>query len=82
MAEATSTDLAIQDDNESTDMVPAAKNPLLDTLTSTETIRQVTMAVTIVICVAIAIFIFIWSKEPTYRPLVQMPPQEMIETLD
>jgi flagellar M-ring protein FliF len=82
MAEATSTDLVIKDDNESTDMVPATKNQLLDTLTSTETIRQVTMAVTIVICVAIAIFIFIWSKEPTYRPLVQMPPQEMIETLD
>lgn len=82
MAEATSTDLTIQDDNESTDMVPAAKNQLLDALTSTETIRQVTMAVTIIICVAIAIFIFIWSKEPAYRPLVQMPPQEMIETLD
>jgi flagellar M-ring protein FliF len=82
MAEATSTDLAIHDDNESTDLVPAAKNPLLDTLTSTETIRQVTMVVTLVICVAIAIFIFIWSKEPNYRPLVQMPAQEMIETLD
>ena len=82
MAEATSTDLAIQQDNDANDMVPAAKNQLLDTLTSTETIRQVTMAVTIVICVAIAIFIFIWSKEPAYRPLVQMAPQDMIETLD
>ena len=82
MAQATSTDLALHDDNESTELAVAAKNPLLDTLTSTETIRQVTMVVTLVICVAIAIFIFIWSKEPHYRPLVQMPPQEMIETLD
>lgn len=82
MAEATSTDLTVQDDNESTEMAPAGKTQLLDTLTNPETIRQVTMVVTIVICVAIAIFIFIWSKEPTYRPLVQMPPQEMIETLD
>jgi flagellar M-ring protein FliF len=82
MAEATSTDLTIQDDNESSEMRTPRKNQLLDTLTSTETIRQVTMVVTLVICLAIAIFIFIWSKEPNYRPLVQMAPQEMIETLD
>jgi len=82
MAEATSTDLALHDDNDSTEMSAPAKSPLVDTLTSTETIRQVTMIVTLVICVAIAIFIFIWSKEPNYRPLVQMAPQDMIETLD
>lgn len=82
MAEATSTELAISDEDESTELVESSKSPVLDTLTNTETIRQVTMIVTLVICVAIAIFIFIWSKEPTYRPLVQMPPQEMIETLD
>ena len=81
MAEATSTELSITDDNDSSDLIES-KSPVLDTITSTETIRQVTMIVTLVICVAIAIFIFIWSKEPTYRPLVQMPPQEMIETLD
>lgn len=81
MAEAASTELAIQDDNDN-DIVEQPKTAILDTLTSTETIRQVTMIVTLVICVAIAVFIFIWSKEPTYRPLVQMPPQEMIETLD
>lgn len=82
MADATSTDLALQDENESTEMSAPARSPLVDTLTSTETIRQVTMIVTLVVCVAIAIFIFIWSKEPNYRPLVQMAPQEMIETLD
>jgi len=82
MAEAASTELAISDDNDTNDMVEQPKTAILDTLTSTETIRQVTMIVTLVICVAIAVFIFIWSKEPTYRPLVQMPPQEMIETLD
>ena len=82
MAEAASTELAIPDDNDSNEMVGQSKSSILDTISSTETIRQVTMIVTLVICVAIAIFIFIWSKEPTYRPLVQMPPQEMIETLD
>lgn len=82
MAEAASTELAIPDDNDSNEMGGQSKSSILDTISSTETIRQVTMIVTLVICVAIAIFIFIWSKEPTYRPLVQMPPQEMIETLD
>lgn len=82
MAEAASTEIAITDDNESTELVAKQPSPLVNVLTSTETIRQVTMIVTLVICVAIAIFIFIWSKEPNYRPLVQMPPQEMIETLD
>ncbi len=82
MAEATSTELAIQDVNDSNELAEVKQTPILDALTSTETIRHVTMVVTLVICVAIAIFIFIWSKEPTYRPLVQMPPQEMIETLD
>ena len=76
-----STELAIADD-ESTELTTTKKVGVLDTLTSTETIRQITMIVTLVICVAIAIFIFIWSKEPNYRPLAQMQPQEMIETLD
>ncbi len=82
MAEATSTELAIQDDNDSNSLAEVKPTPVLDALTNTETIRHVTMIVTLVICVAIAIFIFIWSKEPAYRPLVQMPYQEMIETLD
>jgi len=78
-----STELAIaDDDNESTDLASTQKGSVFDTLTSTETIRQVTMIVTLVICVAIAIFIFIWSKEPTYRPLMHAQPQEMIQTLD
>lgn len=83
MAETMSTELAVTDDDtESTELAENQKSGVLDTITSTETIRQVTMIVTLVICLAIAIFIFIWSKEPTYRPLVQMQPQEMIETLD
>jgi flagellar M-ring protein FliF len=83
VAETMSTELAVTDDDtESTELAENQKSGVLDTITSTETIRQVTMIVTLVICLAIAIFIFIWSKEPTYRPLVQMPPQEMIETLD
>lgn len=82
MAEATSTELAVQDDHDNNSLASVKPTPVLDALTNTETIRHVTMVVTLVICIAIAIFIFIWSKEPAYRPLVQMPYQEMIETLD
>ena len=81
MAEAASTELALSDslDNE----LPAESKPsVMDTLGSTEMVRQITLVVTLVICIAIAVFIFLWSKEPTYRPLAQMPTQELIETLD
>ncbi|WP_395344348.1 flagellar basal-body MS-ring/collar protein FliF [Ningiella sp. W23] len=82
MAESTSTELAISDDISEREVADARKNPIVESLSNAETIRQMTMIVTLVICVAIAIFIFLWSKEPTYRPLAQMPAQEMIETLD
>ncbi|GLR70732.1 flagellar basal-body MS-ring/collar protein FliF [Agaribacter marinus] len=82
MAESSSTELALSDDLMGNDAEQTPKNVLLDTLSNTETIRQITMIVTLVICVAIAFFIFLWSKEPNYRPLAQMQPQEMIETLD
>jgi flagellar M-ring protein FliF len=81
VAEAASTELALSDslDNE----LPAeSKASVMDTLGSTEMVRQITLVVTLVICIAIAVFIFLWSKEPTYRPLAQMPTQELIETLD
>ena len=68
-------DLDMHDSNEQ-------KSSVMDTLGSTEMVRQITLVVTLVICIAIALFIFLWSKEPTYRPLAQMPTQEMIETLD
>ncbi|MFC4699927.1 flagellar basal-body MS-ring/collar protein FliF [Glaciecola siphonariae] len=82
MAESASTELAISDDISEREVSDGRKNPVLESLSNAETIRQMTMIVTLVICVAIAIFIFLWSKEPTYRPLAQMPTQEMIETLD
>ncbi len=82
MAEAASTELAITDDISEREVAEARRNPVMESLGNAETIRQMTMIVTLVICVAIAIFIFLWSKEPTYRPLAQMPTQEMIETLD
>ncbi|MGQ8366381.1 flagellar basal-body MS-ring/collar protein FliF [Glaciecola sp. 1036] len=83
MAESTSTELAITDDvGDNDSQQEAPRNLVLDTLSNTETIRQITMVVTLVICVAIAFFIFLWSKEPTYRPMAHMPPEEMIETLD
>jgi flagellar M-ring protein FliF len=82
VAEAASTELAITDDISEREVAEARRNPVMESLGNAETIRQMTMIVTLVICVAIAIFIFLWSKEPTYRPLAQMPTQEMIETLD
>jgi len=82
VAESASTELSISDDISEREVSDGNRNRVVDTLSSPDTIRQITMIVTLVICVAIAIFIFLWSKEPTYRPLVQMQPQEMIETLD
>ena len=82
MAESASTELAVSPDMGDEDTSVQPKNNVLETLSSAETVRQVTMVVTLVLCIAIAIFIFLWSKEPTYRPLAQLPPQEMIETLD
>lgn len=82
MAESSNTELALSDDISERAVSDASKNPILESLGNAETIRQMTMVVTLVICVAIAIFIFLWSKEPTYRPLAQLPTQEMIETLD
>jgi flagellar M-ring protein FliF len=82
VAESASTELAISEDISEREVADANRNPIIESLSSPDTIRQMTMVITLVICVAIAIFIFLWSKEPTYRPLAQMPPQEMIETLD
>lgn len=81
MAEAASTELALSDALDS-DLPVESKPSVIDTLGSTEMVRQITLVVTLVICVAIAVFIFLWSKEPTFRPLAQMPTQELIETLD
>nr|WP_136249962.1 flagellar basal-body MS-ring/collar protein FliF [Ningiella ruwaisensis] len=82
MAESASTELAVSEDISDKEVSDGRRNPVVESLSNAETIRQMTMIVTLVICVAIAIFIFLWSKEPTYRPLAQMQPQEMIETLD
>lgn len=82
MAEAASTELALSDNLDGMDDSPDSKPTLIDQLGTTEMVRQITLVVTLVICIAIAIFVFLWSKEPTYRPLAQMPTQELIETLD
>lgn len=82
MAESSSTELAIADDVVDKPLTEAPRNLVIDTLSNTETIRQVTLVVTLVLCITIAFFIFLWSKEPTYRPLAYMPPDEMIEVLD
>ncbi len=82
MAEAVSTELALSDNLDSMDGSGESKSTLMDQLGTTEMVRQITLVVTLVICIVIAIFVFLWSKEPTFRPLAQLPTQELIETLD
>lgn len=82
MAEATSTELTLSNSLDGMDDSVDSKPTLMDQLGTTEMVRQITLVVTLVICIVIAIFVFLWSKEPTYRPLAQMPTQELIETLD
>jgi flagellar M-ring protein FliF len=82
VAEAASTELALTDNMDSGEDNLGSKSTLMDQLGTTEMVRQITLVVTLVICIAIAIFVFLWSKEPTFRPLAQMPTQELIETLD
>jgi flagellar M-ring protein FliF len=85
VAEASSTELAMSDMG--TDMYPEdsgaeQKSGFMDTIGSTDMIRQITLIIALVICVAIAVFILIWAQEPDYRPLARMETQELIETLD
>ena len=82
MAEATGTDIAVADQNMSSDNEPENKAGFMDTLGSADMVRQMALVVVLVICIAIAVFIMIWAQEPDYRPLAQMQTQELIETLD
>jgi len=82
VADAASTELALSDSMDMDNAPIEGKASVMDTLGSTEMVRQITLVITLVICIAIAVFIFLWSKEPTFRPLAQMPTQELIETLD
>nr|WP_252732030.1 flagellar basal-body MS-ring/collar protein FliF [Paraglaciecola arctica] len=58
------------------------KSGFMDSIGSTDMVRQITLIVALVICVAIAVFILIWANEPDYRPMASMETQELIETLD
>jgi flagellar M-ring protein FliF len=85
VAEASSTELAMSDMG--TDMYPEdsgaeQKSGFMDSIGSTDMMRQITLIIALVICVAIAVFILIWAQEPDYRPLARMETQELIETLD
>jgi len=85
VAEAASTELAMSDMG--TDMYPEnsgaeQKSGFMDSIGSTDMMRQITLIIALVICVAIAVFILIWAQEPDYRPLARMETQELIETLD
>lgn len=86
MAEAASTELAMSD-NMSTDIYSddsgaEQKSGFMESIGSTDMVRQITLIIALVICVVIAVFILIWAQEPDYRPLATMETQELIETLD
>ncbi|ABG41553.1 flagellar M-ring protein FliF [Paraglaciecola sp. T6c] len=85
MAEATGTELAMSNagaDPYSSGSEAEQKSGFMDSLGSTDMVRQLTLVVALVICVAIAVFIMIWAQEPDYRPLAKMQTQELIEALD
>lgn len=83
MAEATSTELAVPGvDTFDADAGAEQKSGFMDTIGSTDMLRQIILVVALVICVAIAIFIVIWAQEPDYRPLAKLPTDELIKTLD
>lgn len=85
MAEAAGTELAMNDmgtDMYSDDASAQQKSGFMDSIGSTDMVRQITLIVALIICMAIAVFILIWAQEPDYRPLAKMETQELIETLD
>jgi flagellar M-ring protein FliF len=85
VADATGTELAMSDTGSNSytpDSEHEQKSGFMDSLGSTDMMRQLTLVVALVICVAIAVFIMIWAQEPDYRPLAKMETQELIEALD
>jgi flagellar M-ring protein FliF len=85
VAEAVGTELAMSDmgtDMYSDDSGAEQKSGFMDSIGSTDMVRQITLIIALVICVAIAVFILIWAHEPDYRPLATMETQELIDTLD
>ena len=79
MAEATGTNLAVSDGADSDN---EQKSGFMDTIGSTDLVRQMTLVVVLVISVAIAIFVVLFIQEPDFRPLAKMDTEELIETLD
>lgn len=79
MAEATGTNLAVSDASDSDN---EQKSGFMDTIGSTDMVRQMTLVVVLVISVAIAIFVVLFIQEPDFRPLAKMDTEELIETLD
>ncbi|HCB08544.1 MAG TPA: flagellar basal body M-ring protein FliF [Alteromonas sp.] len=79
MAEATGTNLAVSDGADSDN---EQKSGFMDTIGSTDLVRQMTLVIVLVISVAIAIFVVLFIQEPDFRPLAKMDTEELIETLD
>jgi flagellar M-ring protein FliF len=79
VAEATGTNLAVSDGADSDN---EQKSGFMDTIGSTDLVRQMTLVIVLVISVAIAIFVVLFIQEPDFRPLAKMDTEELIETLD
>lgn len=85
MAEATGTQLALSQspiDDGDGDISSEQKSGFMQALSNVDMLRQIILVIALVICVAIAFFILVWAQEPEYRPLVKLPTEELIETLD
>ena len=67
MAEATGTNLAVSDGADSDN---EQKSGFMDTIGSTDMVRQMTLVVVLVISVAIAIFVVLFIQEPDFRPQI------------
>jgi len=84
-AAGTRTELAMNGmgtDMYSDDASAQQKSSFMDSIGSTDMVRQITLIVALIVCMVIAVFILIWAQEPDYRPLAKMETQELIETLD
>jgi flagellar M-ring protein FliF len=79
VAEATGTNLAVSDGADSDN---EQKSGFMDTIGSTDMVRQMTLVIVLVISVAIAIFVVLFIQEPDFRPLAKMDTEELIDTLD
>ncbi|QSX32724.1 flagellar M-ring protein FliF [Shewanella avicenniae] len=58
------------------------KMGMMSSFGSADTLKQITMILTLAILLAVAVFIVIWAQEPEYRPIGKMDTERMVQVLD